>query len=343
MKAAVLEDWGKMSVREVDVPELEHGEALVQVSCAAICGSDVHIFNGKNPIARTPVIPGHEFVGKVSKLASPNSSISIGSRVVVQPLKFCGECRPCKRGLQHVCENLIVIGVNQNGGFAQYVRVPADTLIEIPADMPDEVAVLTEPFSIGYHTCKRGGLEDGQRALVIGGGPIGLYAALVARELGSRDVVISEPISDRREKIESLGLTAVDPLKEGCLQQLWDRSEGDGYDLVIETSGVDAGINFAVEACAIRGNIVTLGFPGDNFAKYNVTRGIVKELSLIGSRVCPRDEFRETLDLLQTLYKRGDIDFSRLVSLPRSLERLGHSISDVGAGNESAKILIKPE
>ena len=343
MKAAVLESWKSIQVQEVPGPTLQAGDALVQVSMAGICGSDVHIYNGDNPIARAPVIPGHEFMGVISKFATPMPDLSVGDRVVVQPLKFCGECTPCKRGIEHVCEKLIVIGVNQDGGFAQFVAVPVDTLIKVPDDMPDEVAVLAEPFSIGYHACSRGGVQAGQRVAVIGGGPIGLYSAIVARELGASNVVISEPLAERRALVDSFDIPAYDPRTEGALSDVKSLANGEGFDLVIETSGVDAGLDFAVEVAAVRGTIVTLGFPAKNYARYNITRGIVKELSLVGSRVCPRDEFRKTLDMLQALNLEGTIDFGKVATMPRSLEQLERSILDVGSNQECAKILIKPE
>lgn len=343
MKAAVLENWKSIQVQDVPNPRLQAGEALIQVSMAGICGSDVHIFNGDNPIAYTPVIPGHEFMGIISELATPMPDLAIGDRVVIQPLKFCGECSPCKRGFEHVCEKLIVIGVNQDGGFAQFVAVPVDTLIKVPDDMPDEIAVLAEPFSIGYHACSRGGIQAGQRVAVIGGGPIGLYSALVARELGASSVVISEPLAARRALVECFDIRAFDPRTDGALGDVNSLADGKGFDLVIETSGVDAGLDFAVEVAAVRGTIVTLGFPAKNYARYNITRGIVKELSLVGSRVCPRDEFRKTLDMLQDLNLNGTIDFARVATLPRSLEHLERSILDVGSNKECAKILIKPE
>ena len=310
---------------------------------AGICGSDVHIYNGDNPIARTPVIPGHEFMGTISELAVPTPGMSVGDRVVVQPLRFCGVCPACKRGYEHVCEKLVVIGVNQDGGFAEFVNVPVDTLIKVPDDMPDEIAVLGEPFSIGYHACSRGGIQAGQRVGVIGGGPIGLYSAFVARELGASFVAISEPLAKRRDLVESFGISTIDPRSEGALDEFRSMTNGEGYDLVIESSGVDAGVDFAVEAAAVRGTIVTLGFPAKNYARYNITRGILKELSLVGSRVCPRDEFRKTLDMLQDLNLKGTIDFGQVATMPRSLEQLERSILDVASNQECAKILIKPK
>jgi threonine dehydrogenase-like Zn-dependent dehydrogenase len=261
----------------------------------------------------------------------------------VQPLRFCGECQPCQRGVPHVCEKLVVIGVNQNGGFAEYVNVPTDTLFKIPDTLPDAVAVLAEPFSIGYHACARGSVQKGKNVGVIGGGPIGLYSAIVARELGAETVTISEPLAERRALIETFGITAIDPLAPNALDTFKSLSKGDGYDVVIESSGVDAGLDFASEATAIRGNIVTLGFPAKNYARYNVTRGIIKEISLIGCRVCPRDEFRATLDMLQKLHDQGNIDFRRIATQPRPLEQLERSILDVESNRECAKILIKAE
>lgn len=342
MEAAVLEDWLDIKVREVSLPKVGSGEVLIQVSRAGICGSDVHIFNGDNPIATTPVIQGHEFMGTIIEVGDEVLHTTAGDRVVVQPLVFCGNCPPCRRGILHVCSNLVVIGVNQNGGFAEFVVVPADTIFPIPDDMPDEVAVLAEPFSIGYHCCNRGGLAAAERVLVVGGGPIGLYSAIVARELGARDVVISEPIEARREFAKTFGLHTIDPNCSEAIIDLNQRSSGEGYHLAIETSGVDAGLDFASQATAVQGRIVTLGFPAKNYASYNVTRGIVKELSLIGSRVCTRSEFASTLQLLSTLEKRSDFDFHTLVTNPRTLGDVASALKDVARGIECAKILIKP-
>ncbi|OED40078.1 hypothetical protein AB833_12920 [Chromatiales bacterium (ex Bugula neritina AB1)] len=342
MKAAVLESWKKIAVVKCSIPEPGPGEVRVRVSRAGICGSDVHIYNGDNPIAIAPVIQGHEFMGVVDAPGDQVSGFSVGQRVVIQPLVFCGQCPPCTRGIPHVCDQLTVIGVNRNGGFAEYVCVPADTLFSLPDDIPDDVAVLAEPFSIGVHSCQRGQLDPNDRVLVIGGGPIGFYAALVARERGARDVIVSEPLAVRRKLIGSMALDAVDPLNSAALPELVERAAGEGYDLIIETSGTSEGLDFASQAAAVGGRIVTLGFPAKNYAHYNITRGIVRELSLVGSRVCTRDQFVQTLELLGGLHRQGRYDLSSLVTAPRALSELSASIEDVGSGAESAKILLTP-
>lgn len=344
MKAAVLKNWREISVEEVERPSIGDHEALLRVVYTGVCGSDVHIFNGTNPIARTPLVPGHEFFGHVAAAnGTLPDTIRIGDRVVAQPLVSCGHCPACDGGLPHVCASLIVIGVNQDGGFAEFVRVPAEKLIAVPDSLPDDVAALAEPFAVGHHACRRAGLRHGESVLIVGCGPIGLYAAIMARQLGAAPVVVSEPLAERRAFAENFGFAAIDPGPSSGLHDLRTQTGNRGFDVVIETSGVDAGLHCAVEAAAIRGRIVSLGFPAGNVAAYNVTRAIVKELSLIGSRVYPLDEFAGTLAHLETLFATGAVDFSRIVTAVRGLDDLARSISDVASGRERGKILIKPE
>ena len=326
MKAAVLEKWRHLRVQEVETPTPAAGEVLIRVSQAGVCGSDVHIYNGDNPIATTPVIQGHEFMGVVEELGENVAGFSKGQRVAIQPLVFCGFCTSCQRDIPHVCEKLTVIGVNRNGAFAEYVAVPQDTLFALAEDLPDKVGVLAEPFSIGYHACQRGSITASDKVLVIGGGPIGFYSAITARELGAQQVTLSEPLVERRELIASFDLQVVDPLVSTTLPELQERTNSEGYDLVIETSGTTEGLEFASQAAAVGGRIVTLGFPAKNYAHYNITHGIVRELSLIGSRVCTRKQFVQTLDLLTSLHRRSQYDLATLVTDPKGLGELSRSI-----------------
>ena len=340
MKAAVLTKWKHFEICNLDVPQAGTGEVLLKVGLAGICGSDVHIYNGDNPIAKTPVIPGHEFMGEIVAMGDDVSDLKIGQRVVVQPLVFCGDCPPCNSGVPHVCESLTVIGVNRNGGFADYVNVPKDCIFPISDDLSDAAATLAEPFSIAVHSLKRGGLLSTDRVLVIGAGPIGFYSALMARKMGAKSVMISEPVATRRAFVEEFGISVCNPMDDDSVEQLKLLSDGNGYDLIIETSGNAAGIDFATKAAAIRGRIVTLGFPAKNYAQYNFTSGIIKELTIIGSRVCTRAEFAETLELICSMNQEGEVNFSKLVAVTRSLEDLDRSILDVAEGVECAKILI---
>ncbi|GLO72791.1 Zn-dependent alcohol dehydrogenase [Phaeobacter inhibens] len=342
MKAAVLQAWKAIDIQDRGVPTPGPGEVLIKVSFTGICGSDVHIFNGTNPIARTPVIPGHEFSGRVAAIGEGVSGFEPGTRAAIQPLKFCGTCTACKRDAPHVCERLIVIGVNQDGGFAEHVVVPAECVFPIPDSLSDETAALAEPFSIATHSLNRGRISQTDRVLVIGAGPIGLYCALTAQYMGARLVQISEPNAERRAVAEALGVATTDPTQAGALDQLAKASDGEGFDLVVETSGTTGGFETATQAASVQGRIVSLGFPGEGHSQIHITRCIIKELSLIGSRVCTRSEFRDTLDMLTTMQAGDNVDLEGLISSIRPLSELATSIVDVERGTETAKILIKP-
>lgn len=342
MKAAVLRNWKKISVENTASPVPAAGEVLIDVTYAGICGSDVHIYNGDNPIARVPVVPGHEFTGKVTKLGEGVHGISEGTRVAVQPLISCGTCTPCSRDAPHVCENLIVVGVNQNGGFAEKVVVPQNCVFPIPDTLLNETAVLAEPFSIAMHSLKRGRISPSDRVLIIGAGPIGLYCALTARYLGARQVQISEPNPSRRASAANFGFASVDPMDHTILEVLRSVSDLQGFDIVVETSGTSGGFEIATQAAAVQGRIVLLGFPSGGRTDLHVTRCVIKELSLIGSRVCSREEFQQTLDMLSQLQSGAGIALNDLVTPARTLEMLDRSILDVEDGIESVKILVDP-
>lgn len=319
------------------------GEALVKVTYAGVCGSDVHIFNGTNPIAVTPVVQGHEFTGEIEATGPDcDGDLSQGDRVIVYPLVSCGKCGACAAGKPHVCKSLVVIGVNRDGGFAQYVIVPYDNLLPVSEEMPDHIAVLSEPFSIGYHALHRGMLQRGEAVLIIGAGPIGLYTGITARALGAGRVVLSEPSEARRAKCDELGFSSFDPASQDWEELVIRENGGCGFDLAVETSGVAGGLAGAQNATAETGRIVLLGFPVDEVLPYNVTRAIVKELTLIGSRVCPKDEFFETLLLLRSLFVNGKTDFDAIIGDTRPLSEVSSAIADTALGRNSGKILIKP-
>lgn len=342
MKAAILTEWKQIEVMDVSAPSPGPGEVLIDVAYTGICGSDVHIYNGVNPIAYVPVTPGHEFAGRVAVLGEGVEGLAVGTRAAIQPLIFCGNCPACKRGTPHVCENLIVIGVNQDGGFAEQVVVPADCVFPIPEDLSDETAALAEPFSIATHSLTRGRISPSDRVLIIGAGPIGLYCALTARYMGARQIFVSEPNASRRAGAEAFGIATIDATGAEVLQELHGISEEEGFDLVMETSGTAAGFDTATGAASVQGRIVMLGFPSGEQSSIHITRCIIKELSLIGSRVCTRKEFKGTLDMLTEWQSSGELDFQRLITTARPLADLDRSILDVEEGAQTTKILIKP-
>lgn len=146
MKAAVYQGKDRVFIEEVEVLDLKDGDALIKVEYAGICGTDMSIVSGRHPRAKAPLILGHELSGTVAKVKG-KGEIKEGDRVVVKPLIFCGKCYACKNGFKHICQNLKLIGIDVDGAFAEYVRVPLETVYKIPYNIPLELATLTEPLA----------------------------------------------------------------------------------------------------------------------------------------------------------------------------------------------------
>ena len=177
---------------------------------------------------------------------------------------------------------------------------------------------------------------------VIGGGPIGLTSGIISRILGAGDVVFTEPSEARLAALVHHGFDSFDPRHNTCLSDLLTRAEGHGYDVVIETSGTPSGMECAIQAARPRGRVVVVGFPKYETAPYNQTRTIVKELTIIGSRVYPLEEFKATVRLLEEAVRNKSVDFSCIISDIRGLEDLQRSLQDIARGETNGKILIKP-
>ncbi|MDT7944623.1 MAG: zinc-binding dehydrogenase [Dehalococcoidia bacterium] len=181
-------------IEEVPVPTPSPGEALVRVLAAGVCGSDRHMFRGQLPVANTPIVLGHEIAGTVEAIGPGVQGVEPGQAVIVRPGIPCGRCRACQAGDDNLCPQQKVLGVSEDGGFAQYVRAPMDTLVPLPEGIPFEVgAILADAVATPYHALVvRGRLKEGERVLIIGPGGVGLHAVLLARALGADVVVASD-------------------------------------------------------------------------------------------------------------------------------------------------------
>ncbi|MDI4647780.1 zinc-dependent alcohol dehydrogenase [Cohnella hashimotonis] len=341
MKAAVMEQWGSIELRDVSMPELGDNEVLIKVKYAGICGTDLHIYEGHHPTATPPLIPGHEFVGTIERIrASLPTDLREGDRVVAEPLISCGACEACREGTPHVCRSLKLLGIHTNGAFGEYVKASLDKVIRVDDRLPDTIAAMAEPFAVGYHVNRRAGTGRGDRVLIIGGGPIGLIVGLVARERGASMVAFSEINPARLEQVRSFGFEdSIRPATEDPAERAGELTGGEGFDIVIEVSGSQAGMQLATEVCRIRGKVVFVGFPSKQ-PQVNVLQGIFKELTFIGSRVYTFDDFRATVKLLGRMTADPALGIERLITDICAVEELEASIHAMKEGRSNGKILI---
>lgn len=286
MKAALFKGPWKIELGDVDTPKLIHPtDAIVDVKLASICGTDLHPYRGHIHNFRENTIMGHEFTGVVREVGSGITKFAPGDRVVVSDIIACGTCWFCEQGLHYQCSSASlfgygnVVGEYTAGGQAETVRVPfADVVMfKIPDKLEDEeVLFVGDILSTGYSCIKKGALEEGESAIIIGGGPVGLMIAMCAQLYSPKDLYIIEPDSNRRRIAEDLGAIAISPDE---LDQIKGISEGRGPDIVFEAVGIEESLHMAFDLVRPGGRIVIAGSHKSEQFKLNLKESFAKEIS----------------------------------------------------------------
>ncbi|MFB3923659.1 MAG: zinc-binding dehydrogenase [Terriglobia bacterium] len=338
MQAGVYTGPHEIEAREWPVPETAAGEVLVRVRYAGICGSDLLIHSGRHPRVVPPRVLGHEIFGTVADARPPaDAAWKAGTRVAVYPLISCGRCAPCREGNAHVCDKLGLIGIDTDGGIADYVKVLPNQIVTVPDAVSDEQAALIEPLSVAVHVVRRSGFRPGDITLVMGGGPIGNLIAQVLRASGAGAVVLTEVKTQRRALAEQLRLTTVNPTEEN-LRGAVERITGARFvDLVFEASGAAVAYRDAVAVCKVRGEIVLVGLP-KTLPEVDVLNLVFKEIQTTGARVYTLKDYRAAIALLE----RGAVDVIPLITDRLALSEVARGFENMRDAESSLKILFAP-
>ena len=310
------------------------GEVRLEVAYCGICGTDLHIAHGgMDHRVRTPQVIGHEMSGTVAELGRGVAGLQIGDPVVVRPLDSRGETA-ADRGFSHISRNLRFLGIDTPGAFQTSWTVPAFTLHRVPADVDLRLAALTEPLAVACHDVRRAELASGETAVVIGGGPIGLLVALVARQAGAR-VVLSEIDSDRLAFAAGLGFDTVDPTSADVAAHVDAITDGVGAEVVFEVSGSPAGALSMTQPTALRGRIVVVAiYPEPQPVR--LFDLFWKELQVRGARVYEPADYERAIELLAS----GQLPLERLISRVEPLERLPAVFAEMTASPVGVKTLV---
>jgi threonine dehydrogenase-like Zn-dependent dehydrogenase len=303
MKAAVLTSYNRVEWKEVETPRSKPGEVLIRVTYASICGTDQHIFTGEfHPRTQTPMVMGHEFTGIVEEVGKGVTGFSPGDKVAPDPIIWCGQCPACQLGHYPACTHLKLIGVDLDGGFAQYISLPPDMLYRVPDSIPDRHAALVEVLSIGFHAKNRAGVRKGDVIAIWGSGKVGLCILEAVRTV-TREPVFMVDVLDKRLSVGPAHHERVVPinaLKEDPVKRIMEETGGRGADIAFEAVGHaeegDRTVN-PVRGCvqSIRGagTVCVLGL-GNEPAPVVFKELIWKEGRIITSRVS-HGEFAETI------------------------------------------------
>ena len=339
MKAALLKNWNDLVLTDVEKPIIGKGEALIKVRYGGVCGSDITVYKGQHSTAIVPVVLCHEILGTIDELpADYSGQFCIGDRVLIDPVIFCGACAACKSGFENVCANLKLLGIHVNGGFAEYTKAGISKLIKADPKIPDEIAILGEPFAVAYHVNSRAGVRKNDKVLVIGAGTVGIVVALIAREFGAGRVVMSEINPGRLALAKSLGLETINPAETGILKKTKEMTEDAGFDVVFDASGSKASAMILPDLCRIHGTIVSLGLSG---LPYEFVLGKIsfKEISLVGSRLYSHEHFKAGVEKMVSLTSKYDL--SKIVTDIMPLDKAIEAVEMMKSGRNLGKIIIK--
>ncbi|MBD3305867.1 alcohol dehydrogenase catalytic domain-containing protein [candidate division KSB3 bacterium] len=295
MQVVYIEKPGQIAVLERELPVRQAGEALLRVKYCGICGSDIATYTGNQPFTTYPRIPGHEFSAEIVEIDPNDRGLRPGMIVTANPYFHCGTCYACLTGKVNCCEHNRTMGVQRDGAFAEYLTMPVERL-HAGTSLAASTLALIEPFSISYHASKRGHIEPGQNVLVVGAGPIGIFAMLSAKLHGAT-VYITDLLAQRLTLAQTLGADGIINAKtENVTERVQALTDGHGMDVCIEACGLPETFLACIEHVCFGGQIILIG-NGKRETTFNHSVLLKKELDVFGSRNSLYD-FEPLIDLV---------------------------------------------
>jgi 2-desacetyl-2-hydroxyethyl bacteriochlorophyllide A dehydrogenase len=330
MRAVIWEAPGQLKITEAPDPAPQHGELVIQVGICGICGTDVHIADGEFPPTPYPIVPGHEFAGRiVARGAGVAGDWPEGARVAVDPSLFCGHCPACRSGRGNLCANWNAIGDTVNGAFAEYVAVPAANAYRIPDSVDDAQGALIEPLSCAVHGLRRLGPVLGDDVLLIGAGTMGLLLLQLLNDAGARSVSVVDRKAARLAAAKAVGAVSV-------AEDVSALDHG-AFGVAVDATGVPAAIEAAFGSLARGGRLLIFGVAsGEASVALSPFRIYNDEITVLGS-MAVLNSFGAAADLIAA----GTIQTSPLLGPPFALDQFPEALASVRRG-EGIKLQVAP-
>jgi len=333
-KAVYWQGKNKITKDDIVISDIEEGQAVVEVRYCGICGSDLAIYKGNHPRSRPPLIMGHEISGIIREVHS--GKFKEGDSVVINPLISCGDCNPCREGYPYICQNLKLIGIDLNGGFAKYIIVDTDKLYKVQEDLDLKIATLIEPFAVGCHAFRIANPGEKDFVVILGGGPMGMAFGLISKYKGMENLYISEISQYRINKLVNYGFEVINPNDEDLEKRVKSITAGNLADIVIEATGASDPIYTMASLAKVMGSIIIVGISHKD-PVINHADIVFKELSIKGIRVYSDMDFKDSMDFV---YSNRDI-LSDYISEVYPLDMLEDALNCANDASRSTKVVVE--
>jgi len=330
-----------LSYETAQVPVIGAADVLVRVKTASICGTDLHIYGWdrwSQGRIKPPVTLGHEFCGVIERVGEEVTAVKAGDFVSAEMHVNCGHCHQCRLGEAHICQNLRIIGIDQDGAFAEFVKIPASNIWKLDPAIPEHYGAILDPLGNAVHTVLAGPIA-GQTVLVTGCGPIGLMSIAVAKACGSSTVFATETNEKRRAMAKKMGADVVlNPAAEDAVGRILAETNGTGVDALLEMSGNPTAIQQGFKALRAGGRASLLGIPTENVPLDLVNDVIFKGATVQG--IYGRRMYGTWVQMT-ALLKAGRLDLEPLFGEREPLEKFENAFAKL-QGGLAGKILLYP-
>lgn len=308
MKTVLITKPFEIAVTDTEKPVVGEGEALLKILYGGICGADVASYTGNQPFTTYPRIPGHEFSAEIVSIPENDRGLKAGDIVTCNPYFNCGECYSCERGYVNCCTDNKTMGVQRDGSFCEYVAMPIERIYDGKGLSAQQLA-LVEPFTISYHALNRANVKKGDKVLVVGAGPIGLFALISAVEKGA-EVYVADILDGRLKKALDFGAKGVINSKENnIVEKAMEITGGNGFDVCVEACGSSVTFLNCIDCAAFAANIILIG-NGKKETTFLHSILLKKELNVFGSRNSLKSDFMDVIDIIAS----GRVDVMKMVS-----------------------------
>ena len=320
-----------LKVEEVDIPSPKQGEVLVKVTACGVCHTDLHyIDHGVPTFKEPPVILGHEISGIVEEIGEGVNKFKKGDRVLVPPVFTCGKCERCRTGRENICDSMIMLGNNVDGGYAEYVIAPEKDVIPLPEEIPlEEGAVISDAISTPFHALlNRAKVKPGDRVVIFGCGGLGLNAIQIAKALGA--FVIAVDIKDKKlEFARNFGADVVLKSNEKIYKEI-RKITGGGADIALEAIGNPQVMQLAFSSVKTGGKLIIMGY-SEKDVNFNAGRIMFREMEIIGTLGCPPYVYPKLIELI----RQGKLKLKEVVTHKFPLEKINDAFDLLRSHDEN--------